>query len=191
MRELLHKIKMSSLVASVIWCLLGLILLIWTDLSARILCYILGGALLVHGISQILPILRGGEWRLSLFLEFLVGVAVIIGGLWAIFWPESAELLIPVILGVVTIIHGAEEMSLALRMRTSGAMQARLAILLATITILLGLLLVWRPAFLVELLLRITGACLLFDGIVRAWTFRVFSRIEELTEELPSDSFEK
>lgn len=191
LKNLLHRIKASSLLASVIWCLLGLVLLLWANLSARILCYILGGALLVHGISQAVPALRGGERQPRLLLEFVVGVAIALGGAWAILWPGASETLIPVILGAVTLIHGAEELGLALRMRKSGAAETRPALVLAAVTAVLGLFLILRPAFLGDALLRATGLCLLFDGVVRTWTFRAFARMEELTDELPSDSFEK
>ncbi len=163
--------------ASVIWCLLGAVLLFWANLSARFLCYLLGGALLVHGISQAAPALRGGERQPRLLLEFVVGVAVALAGGWAILWPEAAGKLIPVILGAVTVIHGAEELGLALRMRKSGATAARPALILAAVTAALGVFLILRPAFLAGVLLRVTGACLLFDGAARAFVFRAFARV--------------
>ena len=191
MKKLVHRIRASSVLASVIWCMLGVVLLLWANLSARLLCYLLGGALLVHGVSQALPALRGGERQPRLLLEFVVGVAIALAGGWAIVWPGTAEKLIPVILGAVTVIHGAEELGLALRMRRSGATAARPALILAVVTLALGGGLILRPAFLADLLLRVTGACLLFDGAARAFVFRAFARVEELTDELPSDSFER
>lgn len=191
MKKLVHRIRASSVLASVIWCMLGAVLLLWANLSARLLCYLLGGALLVHGVSQALPALRGGERQPRLLLEFVVGVAIALAGGWAIVWPGTAEKLIPVILGAVTVIHGAEELGLALRMRRSGATAARPALILAVVTLALGGGLILRPAFLADLLLRVTGACLLFDGAARAFVFRAFARVEELTDELPSDSFER
>lgn len=191
MKKLVHRIRASSVLASVIWCMLGAVLLLWANLSARLLCYLLGGALLVHGVSQALPALRGGERQPRLLLEFVVGVAIALAGGWAIVWPGTAEKLIPVILGAVTVIHGAEELGLALRMRRSGATAARPALILAAVTLALGGGLILRPAFLADLLLRVTGACLLFDGAARAFVFRAFARVEELTDELPSDSFER
>ena len=191
MKKLVRRIRASSVLASVIWCMLGAVLLLWANLSARLLCYLLGGALLVHGVSQALPALRGGERQPRLLLEFVVGVAIALAGGWAIVWPGTAEKLIPVILGAVTVIHGAEELGLALRMRRSGATAARPALILAVVTLALGGFLILRPAFLADLLLRVTGACLLFDGAARAFVFRAFARVEELTDELPSDSFER
>ena len=191
MKKLVHRIRASSVLASVIWCMLGAVLLLWANLSARLLCYLLGGALLVHGVSQALPARRGGERQPRLLLEFVVGVAIALAGGWAIVWPGTAEKLIPVILGAVTVIHGAEELGLALRMRRSGATAARPALILAVVTLALGGGLILRPAFLADLLLRVTGACLLFDGAARAFVFRAFARVEELTDELPSDSFER
>ena len=191
MKKLVHRIRASSVLASVIWCMLGAVLLLWANLSARLLCYLLGGALLVHGVSQALPALRGGERQPRLLLEFVVGVTIALAGGWAIVWPGTAEKLIPVILGAVTVIHGAEELGLALRMRRSGATAARPALILAVVTLALGGGLILRPAFLADLLLRVTGACLLFDGAARAFVFRAFARVEELTDELPSDSFER
>ena len=191
MKKLVHRIRASSVLASVIWCMLGAVLLLWANLSARLLCYLLGGALLVHGVSQALPALRGGERQPRLLLEFVVGVAIALACGWAIVWPGTAEKLIPVILGAVTVIHGAEELGLALRMRRSGATAARPALILAVVTLALGGFLISRPAFLADLLLRVTGACLLFDGAARAFVFRAFARVEELTDELPSDSFER
>ena len=189
MKNFLQRLKRSSLLTSMIWCVLGVVLLVWTELSARILCYALGGVLVVHGIAQIVPALRSEEREPGVMLELLIGIAVMLCGAWAIFWPDAAGRLIPVILGVITLIHGLEELLLVLRMRKSGAVGVPTAF--AVVTVALGALLIWRPDFLAMALLQVTGLCLLFDGAVRAWMFRVFARIEDVVDELPSDSYEK
>ena len=45
MREFFHNMKLSFLLAAVLYIILGLILLIWPGVSATVFCYAFGGIL--------------------------------------------------------------------------------------------------------------------------------------------------
>ena len=53
MREFFHNMKLSFLLAAVLYIILGLILLIWPGVSATVFCYAFGGILLIYGVVTI------------------------------------------------------------------------------------------------------------------------------------------
>ncbi|MFR5863059.1 MAG: DUF308 domain-containing protein [Flavonifractor plautii] len=53
MREFFHNMKLSFLLAAVLYVILGLVLLIWPGVSATVFCYAFGGILLIYGVVTI------------------------------------------------------------------------------------------------------------------------------------------
>ena len=53
MREFFHNMKLSFLLAAVLYIILGLILLIWPGVSATVFCYAFGSILLIYGVVTI------------------------------------------------------------------------------------------------------------------------------------------
>ncbi|UQT47735.1 DUF308 domain-containing protein [Flavonifractor plautii] len=53
--------KLSFLLAAVLYIILGLILLIWPGVSATVFCYAFGGILLIYGVVTIVSFFPSGQ----------------------------------------------------------------------------------------------------------------------------------
>ena len=54
MREFFHTMKVSFLLAAILYVILGLVLLLWPGVSAVVFCYAFGGVLPAHDLLMLI-----------------------------------------------------------------------------------------------------------------------------------------
>ena len=93
MREFFHNVKLSFLLAAVLYVILGLVLLIWPGVSATVFCYAFGGILLIYGMVAIVSFFLRDSWQGSFVFELFLGI---VAAAWACCscsarssWPPS------------------------------------------------------------------------------------------------------
>ena len=59
MKSIIQDMKQNYFVNAVIMVVLGLVLVIWPHILGVMLCYLLGGALILMGVIQLVVFLRG------------------------------------------------------------------------------------------------------------------------------------
>ena len=59
MKSIIQDMKHNYIINAIIMVILGLVLVIWPDILGNILCFILGGALIVMGVFQLIGFVRG------------------------------------------------------------------------------------------------------------------------------------
>lgn len=189
MGELIRRIRKSSFFSAVIWTILGLLLLVWPGISARIFCYIMGAVLLVQGLSQAVPLLRAKDWNGSSIMGLIVSLVITVVGAWAILQPDTAKLLIPVLLSVIILVHGVVDLSFALRLKREEIPSWKLVLIFGLITLLAAVLIFLKPGFFADFVFILTGACLIFDGVTEFWIWHILSKMTESADEIESDSY--
>ena len=109
MRAILRQQRLSSALTAAAVILLGLVLLVWPDLTAELMCRVLGLGVLLAGVVYLLGWLRSrGQEEGRIF--FLLPGAVLVGlGLWLLTRPESVITLVQLVSGVVLVFHGLLE----------------------------------------------------------------------------------
>ena len=81
MREFFHNMKLSFLLAAVLYIILGLILLIWPGVSATVFCYAFGGILLIYGVVTIVSFFLRDSRQGSFVFELFLGIVAAALGL--------------------------------------------------------------------------------------------------------------
>lgn len=69
MREFFHTMKVSFLLAAILYVILGLVLLLWPGVSAVVFCYAFGGVLLAYGVVTVVSFFRGSSRQGSFVFE--------------------------------------------------------------------------------------------------------------------------
>ena len=104
MREFLKNMKVSFLLASVLYIALGLVLLIWPGITSDLICLSFGLLLLIYGIITIISFFVHDS-RLGTFrFELILGIVAAAAGLLFLIKPEFVKSVIPVVLGIYIII---------------------------------------------------------------------------------------
>jgi len=169
MENLFKKIKTNSLVTAILYAALGVVLLVWPDRATNVLCTVLGLVLLICGAVDVVIFLANRDGSLYAASHLIVGVILAAVGIWILVRPEIVATIIPRVIGILICIHGVSDIGDALTLQHNGYAKWVTALLLGILTLGLGALLIFRPFDAFTTVMRIIGACLLYDGISDIW----------------------
>lgn len=164
MKSIIQDMKQNYFVNAVIMIILGLVLVIWPHILGVMLCYLLGGALIVMGAIQLIGFLRGE--RLGFYNKFsmFMGIVLVLLGIWICTQPRIVLSIIPVVVGIIVLIHGLMDIQYTLDIRRTGNTKWWIALIAAILTLIVGLLLVFNPFTAYEISMILLGVAMLYDG---------------------------
>lgn len=164
MKSIIQDMKKNYIVNAVIMVVLGLVLVIWPDFLGEMLCYLLGGALILMGAIQLVGFLRGE--RLGIYNKFnmLMGIVLVLLGLWICTQPHIVLSIIPVVVGIIVLLHGLMDIQYTLDIKRTGNTKWWIALIAAIVTLVFGLVLVFNPFAAYETVMILLGVAMLYDG---------------------------
>lgn len=164
MKSIIQDMKQNYFVNAVIMIILGLVLVIWPHILGVMLCYLLGGALIVMGAIQLIGFLRGE--RLGFYNKFsmFMGIVLVLLGIWICTQPRIVLSIIPVVVGIIVLIHGLMDIQYTLDIKRTGSTKWWIALIAAILTLIVGLLLVFNPFTAYEITMIMLGIAMLYDG---------------------------
>lgn len=157
--------KKNYFISAILTIALGAVLVIWPDWSGRILCYLLGVTLILMGGIQLIVCIRAE--RIGFYSKFsmLMNIILILLGVWVCIRPDTVLSLVPVIIGIVMLIHGCMDLQFTMDIKHAGSGKWWIALIFALVTLTLGVFLVMHPFLAFEITMLIIGIGLLYDGI--------------------------
>ena len=166
MTEFLRGLKANYTVSAVLCMVFGLVLLIWPGTTTRIVCMLLGSVLLAYGGFQVVICLVNRE-------RTLLSQGMLIFGI--LLSPDMIIMAVPVIIGVVILIHGVHNVIQAVGLQKENYSKWWVALLFGILTVVFGGVLVYNPFGAVEMVVRMIGIFLIYDGASDMWILsRVF-----------------
>ena len=138
--------------------------MIWPHILGVMLCYLLGGALIVMGVFQLISFLRGE--RLGFYNKFvmMMGIVLVLLGIWICAQPRIVLSIIPVVVGIIVLIHGLMDIQYTLDIKKAGSEKWWIALIAAALTLIVGLLLMLNPFTAYEITMVLLGVAMLYDG---------------------------
>ena len=164
MKSIIQDMKHNYFINAVIMVILGIVLVIWPHILGVMLCYLLGGALIVMGVFQLISFLRGE--RLGFYNKFvmMMGIVLVLLGIWICAQPRIVLSIIPVVVGIIVLIHGLIDIQYTLDIKKAGSEKWWIALIAAALTLIVGLLLVLNPFTAYEITMVLLGVAMLYDG---------------------------
>lgn len=158
-------IRKNYSVSSLITLILGIVLIVWPDLSGALMCYMLGGALILMGAIQLLIYLRGSREELSGKFKMMMGIILALLGIWICAKPEIVLGLIPAVLGIVLLMHAVQDLSYTIQIKNAGVERWWVALIATLITFVLAVFLIMHPFLAFEMAMIYIGIGLVYNGI--------------------------
>ena len=180
MIDFLKGLKMNYTISAVLCVLLGLVLLIWPGTTTQIVCMTLGIVMLAYGIIQIVIYLFNRERTIISQGMMLLGIVFAVIGIWILLRPEMIIMAVPIIVGVLIVIHGLHNVIQAIALQKDGYDKWWLALIFALLTVIFGGVLIYNPFEAVELVVRLIGVFLIYDGLSDIW---ILSRVFKVKRE--------
>ena len=119
----------------------------------------------------------------------LLGIIFAVIGAWIILKPEMIIMAVPVIVGILIIIHGLHNIIQAVDLKREGYEKWWLALLFGVLTVLFGALLIYNPFGAVEVVVRMIGIFMIYDGVSDIWIISRLSKIRKIKEKIVDAEF--
>ncbi len=155
------------LTAAVACVAVGILLLVWPSATLTIVAILLGVSLLVSGLLRLFDGFTAREESGGMRAAYIViGLLAILVGLYCLRHRDVTIFLLALLVGAYWIVHGVADLGVA---ATSGPMPGRgLRVVGGLFSLAAGIVVLFWPGISLVLLLTITGAWLLFYGVVLA-----------------------
>ena len=165
MKNILKKTKLNLILASILTIILGLILVLNPVNATVFICRTVGIILLAIGLfvtgSYFLNIGQnvGGSSLIAGLIELAVGI-------WISLRPESFVQFLTIILGFIMLVHSFVMIQSAIEVKMFGVSKWWLVLILALLTLVLGIIIIISPFATIAVTMTIAGISLIADGII-------------------------
>lgn len=171
----IKSLKVNYSLSAVICVILGIVLLVWPGQSTQVVFMVLGIVLGGFGLIQIILYLATKEKTMVSHSMMMLGVVLAVIGGWIVLKPETIIKAVPMIVGILIVIHGFHNAVQAIDLKKMQYDNWWVALLLSLLTVALGVVLICNPFTIVDTVVRIIGAFLVYDGLSDMWILsRVF-----------------
>ena len=165
----IKSLKVNYSLSALICAVLGVVLLVWPGQSTQIVCIVLGAVLGIFGIVQIIIYLVTQEKTMVSHSMMMFGIVLAVIGGWIVLKPDTIIKAIPMIVGILIVIHGLHNAVQAIDLKKMNYSNWWVALLLSILTIALGAVLICNPFTVMDTVVRVIGAFLIYDGLSDMW----------------------
>lgn len=161
----IRSIKVNLLSSAILCVILGIVLVAYPDTSMTLVCRTVGVIVLITGLGLVFGYLKSGKEHWYGKIELVFGTILAIVGGFLILRPLGLISIIPIIFGILFIYHGLANMRQAMELRQYKDKGWWLPVLIAATTVLLGIFIINYPIRTMDIIMRVIGACLIYDGL--------------------------
>ena len=162
MIDKLKKIRFNITLSALLTLILGIILLFWPGEITVMISKAIAALLILTGAVQLLGAVTSSDRRV---LSIAVAAVILLLGLWLFANPGVIVGLIPITLGILLVVHGIQDISLAFERRKYRDRRWWSAVVLGALSVIGGLFGIMNAFGIVKFALRIFGVMLAYDGI--------------------------
>ena len=143
---MLKGIRNSIILTSLLYIVLGVVLIVFPEVSLGLACILIGAVTLIYGVVRIVAFVRDGGEASGRF-DLFVGVLLAALGIFLLVCPQVIVSLIPIALGIYIIVDSVSAVKKALDLKALGFEHWWVSFLVALALLILGAVMVRRPAF--------------------------------------------
>lgn len=164
-RKLLNERKLTKVVSSLLFIVVGVILIIWRDPALTVICTILAALLCAAGAVGVVMYFVTKERGLASTAVLAIGVVAAVVGLYLALHPDVLKAIVPAVVGILILISGIINLSETITIHREKGDGVLLSLILSLVTIALGILILVKPSFLNNIILVLMGFSLIYDGV--------------------------
>ena len=187
---MLKEKKVDITVSAIICAAIGMIVILCPGQTISLLCRALALVLLIMGIADLLAYFVD---RKSRHLGLASGAVLILIGIFIMVKPTVIIQLLVIVIGAVLVLHGLKDMQLVMEGKEYEEKRWWLPSLLATITLMFGLYLIWYQFQASTVCVWFLGSALLYDGLsdlIILRKVRNAKKVASQEEEVINEEFE-
>ncbi|MBO4816649.1 MAG: DUF308 domain-containing protein [Clostridia bacterium] len=161
MKELVKKSGFISLLSSIVFLLLGIILVNHPEDTIKVVSYILGGLLMAFGIIRLFTYFTSRDKFQYYDFNLMLGSLCLLVGLVILVFGTSIASIFGIIVGIWIVLSSINRMNLSFKLKDSGIKYWYISLIIAILVFISGLYVVFSP----ELILVTLGTILIIYSI--------------------------
>ncbi len=162
MKEKLKNMKIDVTLSAVLSIAIGVLFVFWpaqvTILFARVLAVILIDAGAINFISKLIT-------PTGKYMGMVVSLVIALIGVWIFVSPTIVAQIIPIAIGVLLVVHGVQDVALALEAKANQANNWWSILLMAALNLICGVICICNAFGLVVIGMIVIGIMMIYDGL--------------------------
>lgn len=160
--KIFKKTGMYSLISSIVFAVLGIILIAYPEGTVKVISYILGIMFMLIGIYKVINyFMTKGSYDLYNY-DLAFGIIAIILGIVTIAYSKEITAIFRIIIGLWIIYSGIIRLSLSLKLKTLGTNAWKYSLILSIIMLLCGIYVIANS----QIIIVTTGVIILIYSII-------------------------
>lgn len=162
--------KLGYIMISILFCMLGVMLMIVPDFSLSLLCKIGGGILILFGLVKIIGYCSKDLYQLAFQYDLAFGILLIALGAVFILRTEKMVNVLCLLMGMCILADALLKIQVSIDAKAFGISKWWLILTAAIITGVIGFLLIFRPSESAQIVMILFGAAIFTEGILNLIT---------------------
>lgn len=179
----LHAAKISYIVMSAVFCILGVLLILFPGISVSAVGITAGVLLIAFGIVKLMGYFSKDLYQLAFQFDLAFGVLLMVLGIVILVSPDRALVFLCIIMGIAILADGLFKLQSSLDARRFGLNVWGLLLALAICAGIIGTSLLLHPSQSAKVLMILLGVGVLFEGILNLY-FALYA-VKILRQEQP------
>ena len=185
LQKLMKSFYKSSLVTSIILLVIGLLLFFKSQEAIIGLSYIIGTILVVLGIVAIIMFFKESSEDIKNDLNIVYGIVSLILGILVIVNPNAIAKLIPFIVGIIILINSAIKITYALEAKEDGNDIWKSSLIMALISLLCGIIILFNPFETSVVVFKIIGAfTIIYSVLDIIYMFEIKKEVKDIKKDV-------
>lgn len=176
MKDKWKRFKVWALIMCFCMMLLGVLMLIWPEISAVLVCSILGAVCIVTGVCQVVRYFKLGFAGFFFRFDLTLGICGILAGLLLLLYPMGAAALLPFAVGLYILTGSVFNIQASVEMKRFGIGNWVLSLILGIVSTVFAFCLILNPFVGVKALMIFVGISLVVGGIQSLYTVHCISQ---------------
>lgn len=183
MNKFMEKIFKSSLFNSIALIILGLLLTFQSEVTIVSISYVIAAVIIMVGVVAGLRYIKNFKEDTRSELDVIYSVVCIVLGIVVIKNPQAIASIIPFVIGIVIIINSATKLQYSMELKENQNNLWKSTMILALITTVCGIILIFNPFSGAILITRIVGILILIYSVLDIIsTISIRSTVKQLHE---------
>ena len=164
-----EKYSKNNTLLSILMVILGLVLFIWPGKTLDIAARILGIGLLLGAAVSAFSWYRDRNKPEAGYATLAVAIVCLVLGLIVVVAPKGVITLLPKLIGVAVVVNGILNLAQALELRQMNGSKWTSALVMAALTILCGLFLIFFAFSAMKAAIMVIGGIFIYNGVSNLW----------------------
>lgn len=178
----LKKFRASSYAVSIVYIIVGLIMLLNPGFISDAVNYVIGGLVIIYGVIYTVSLYQKREIGMYGKFDFLAGIICISFGLFLILNPDTLGSLIPFCVGVIILMDAIRFIINSIKLKKLDYRSWIINLIVGIVFLAFSVLIIIKAKDISFLLIRFTGAFLIIDALLDFFTELRFRKREKKVE---------